>query len=232
VIVIVASRYDMPARRLCERWAGHGGCLLTSEDLSVCGWRYYPKNADQFTAILGGHHISQPEIRGVVTRLSWIWEGELRDIVGGDRAYVAAEMSAFLLCWLSGLTCPVLNRPTASCLNGPGWGREQWAAAARKAGMRVEPFRRRAGLALSADEPHQPVTVMVTVVGERCLGQVDEALLLQARRLAAVAGTDLLGVQFSASEADARFVAATTCPDLLECGADDAILARLGITVT
>jgi hypothetical protein len=70
---------------------------------------------------------------------------------------------------------------------------------------------------------------MVTVVGERCLGQVDEALLVQARRLAAVAGTDLLGVQFSASQADARFVAATTCPDLIECSADDAILARLGV---
>lgn len=232
MIVVVASRYDVPARRLSERWAGHGGCLLTSEDLSVCGWRYYSKDPDQSTAILGGREVKQPEIRGVVTRLSWIWEGELGDIIAGDRAYVAAEMSAFLLCWLSGLTCPVLNRPTAACLNGPAWGREQWTAAARKAGMRTEPFRRRASLALAAGECQEPATVTVTVVGERCLGDADEQLILQARRLAAVAGTDLLGVQFSGSDADARFVGVTTCPDIKDCCVDDAVLAHLGITKT
>jgi hypothetical protein len=37
------------------------------------------------------------------------------------RKYVAAEFNAFLLAWLSAQSCPVLNRPTASCLSGPNW---------------------------------------------------------------------------------------------------------------
>jgi hypothetical protein len=226
VIVIVASRYDTSARRLSERWADLDCCLLTPEDLSTCGWRYYLNHPLQSIAILGGREVKEAEIRGVLARLAWVWEGELREIVPDDRAYVASEMSAFLLCWLSGLPCPVLNRPTAGCLNGPGWGREQWTAAASKADMRIEPIRRRASLALSIEEPQESASVTVTVAGERCIGEADVTLLTQARRLAEIAGVDLLGVQFSGPEAGARFVSATACPDLSIDGVENAILSH------
>ena len=122
MIVIVASHYDMSARRLSERWADDDVSLLTTEDLSICGWRYYPSDPDKSTIVVGGREVKQSEIRGVFTRLPWVSEVELQHIVSADRAYAAAEMSAFLLCWLSGLTCPVINRPTVGCLNGPADG--------------------------------------------------------------------------------------------------------------
>jgi hypothetical protein len=228
VIVVVASRYDKPARRLSERWAGHGGCLLTSEDLSIRGWRYRPSDPLGSTAILDGREVKQSEIRGVVTRLQWVWEGELVDIVSDDRAYVASEMSAFLLSWLSGLTCPVLNRPTASCLTGPAWGLQQWTTAAFKAGMRIQPVRRRASLAAPSEEPQESGPVTIIVAGERCLGEADKTLSIQARRLADVVNVDLLSVQFSGPEADACFVRATACPDIDTSGFDDAVLSHLG----
>jgi hypothetical protein len=227
MIVIVASRYDILARRLVERWAGNGGCLLTPADLSVEGWRYCPDNPLDSTAIFGGREARQSEVHGVFTRLQWVWEDELVDIVSGDRAYVAAEMSAFLLCWLAGLSCPVLNRPTPGCLTGPGWGREQWLFAASKAGMRVQPVKRQASFASSSpsiDETPKPALTAVTVAGDRCLGNADEALLTQARRLAEIAGVDLLGVQFTGVEADACFAGATCCPDVdSDCVADAAL---------
>lgn len=231
MIVIVASRYDTPARRLSERWAGAGGCLFTPADLSVGEWRYCPGDPLNSTAILGVRKVKQSEIRGVFTSLQWIWAGELADIVVEGRAYVAAEMSAFLLCWLSGLTCPVLNRPTAGCLNGPAWGREQWNAAAAQAGMRVQLVRRRAHLVLpAAEEPNQLAPVTVTVAGDRCFGETDKALLSQARCLAGVAGVDLLAVQFSGAEPDSSFVGANTSPAIATDDIADATLSFLSST--
>ncbi len=230
VIVIVASPYDVPAHRLSERWAGHGCCLLTSEDLSICGWRYHLSDPLASTAILGGRKVKQSEISGVLTRLPWVWEGELRDIASEDRAYVAGEMSAFLLCWLSDLRCPVVNRPTPSCLNGPAWSREQWTASAAKAGMRIQATRRRTSVALPAEAPPASEMVTVTVVGKRCLGEADESLLIQAQRLAEAAGTELLGVQFSSAAADATFLQATAYPDVGGNGVNEAVLERLGVS--
>jgi hypothetical protein len=217
MIVIVASRYDASARRLKERWAGANAHLLTSEDLSVSGWRYRVSDPLDSTAIIGGLEVKQSDIEGVFTRLQWVWESELVDIVADDRAYVAAEMSAFLVCWLSGLACPILNRPTANSLNGPGWGREQWTLAASRAGMRINPIRRRASLAstLAGDtEVHDGrKEVSVTVVGDRCFGDVHKTLREQARRLANIAKMDFLAVQFSSVEPHA-FVSAIILPDI------------------
>jgi hypothetical protein len=226
MIVIVASRYDAPARRLKERWAGSGARLFTCEDLSVSGWRSRVTDPAHSTAVIGGLQVKQSEIRGVFTRLQWVWEGELVDIAAGDRAYVAAEMAAFLVFWLSGLTCPMLNRPTANSLSGPGWGRERWNFAASKAGMLVSPIRRFASLASasSRDVEVQNKPVLATVVGGQCIGEVHPALAEQTRRLADIAGLDFLGVQFSSAEADASFVGVNLFPDIEDGRVADAAL--------
>jgi hypothetical protein len=228
VIVIVASRYDAPARRLKDRWAGFDVHLFTCEDLSVSGWRCRSSEPLNSTAIVGGLEVKQSEIRGVFTRLQWVWEGELIDIVAEDRAYVAAEMSAFLVFWLSGLTCPMLNRPTANSLIGPGWGRERWNFEASKAGMRVDPIRRRASLASTSGKEveiqggHKGVSA--TVVGDRCLGEVDKTLHEQARHLADLAKMNFLAIQFSSAKADASFVGVNVFPDIDNVNVADAAL--------
>lgn len=203
-------------------------CLFTPQDLSICGWRYRVSEPHTSTAILGQREVKQSEIKGALVRLPWVGEEELLDIVPDDKAYVAAEMSAFLLCWLSGLTCPVLNRPTPGCLNGPGWGPERWTVAASNLGMRIQPVRRRVSLSQFNETPVESAVTTVTVVGKRCFGHADETLLVLAQRLADAANVDLLGVQFSGPEDDAYFIRATTCPEISAGGIESAVLTQLG----
>ena len=107
--------------------------ILTCEDLSAPGWRHRLGGAS--TAVIGGETVPAAGIRGVLIRRSHMLEWEPEHIVPGDRAYVAAEMTAFLRSWLSGLGCPVLNRPAPTCLSGPGWCREQWVQTAARLGI-------------------------------------------------------------------------------------------------
>jgi hypothetical protein len=229
MIVIVASRYDAPACRLKDRWAGAGARLFTCADLSISGWRCRINDPFNSTAIIDGVEVKPSDIGGVLSRLQWIWEGELEGIVADDRAYVAAEMSAFLVFWLSALSCPILNRPTANSLNGSGWGSERWNFAAFKAGMRVSPIQRRASLASASIEDSEVHNgrqqISVTVVGDRCLGDADKTLLEQARRLANIAKMDFLTVQFSSAEANAAFVGVNIFPDIDNNSVADAALS-------
>lgn len=180
--------------------------------------------------MVGGRVVPTAAIGGVLTRRIRVEEWELGRIVPADRAYVAAEMTAFLLAWLADLACPVLNRPAPGCLAGPRWLPEQWALAAARLGLPVRPVRRRAtrrrrpDRATSAGEA-PPVTA--TVVGDRCLGPVDAALANAARRLAAASGAALLAVHFGGDRAGAPFLGADPWPDIAAPEVADAILAFL-----
>lgn len=213
MIVVVASRHDRAAATLVARWGADAAVLLTAEDLSVSGWRQYVAAAGTPAAVIGGREMALAEIIGVVTRLPSVSELDLLYIVPADRAYVAAEMTAFLLTWLSGLPCPVVNRPTPTCLSGPYWRPEQWAYVAAQVGMRVQPVHRRVTPAVDVG-PTVTDGRVVIVVGERCLGDADATLQAQARRLARTAGADLLAVRFNGAGPDATFVSADPWPDL------------------
>ncbi len=126
MLVVVASRHDASARNLVSRWASHDAVLLTSADLSVAGWRHYIGAQGALTAVAGGRVVNVAEITGVLTRLPSVVEAELPHIVSDDRSYVAMEMTAFLLSWLSSFTCPVINHPRPGCLIGPNWREAQW----------------------------------------------------------------------------------------------------------
>jgi hypothetical protein len=225
VIVVLASRYDEDARRLATRWETSGGCLMTCEDLSVSGWRVRVGEPHASRAVLGGREVALRDVRGVLTLLPSISEAELLDITPDDRAYVAAEMTAFLLFWLSGVACPILNRPTPACLTGPSLHAEQWAAAAAGSGMRIRPARQRLCLTgMDGAGRVETASVTVTVVGDRCFGEVDDALRRQAVRLARTTQVDLLGVRFSGPEADATFLGVTSCPRVADPAVADAVL--------
>src|SRR5688572_23214757 len=123
MLLIIASRYDDSARALARRYGD--AAVLTPADLSRPGWRFINGNAEDSTAVAEGCSVSARSIRGVLTRLPSVTPAELPQIVPTDREYVAAEMNAFLTAWLSELPCRVINRPTALCLAGPAWRREQ-----------------------------------------------------------------------------------------------------------
>ena len=222
---MLGSRYDLTAQQLVERWTAHGACLLTCEDLSLAGWGYSLTDPSTATAVIGGRKVGLSEIKGVVTRLPWVTELELVSISSADRAYVAAEMSAFLAFWLSDLNCPVLNRPTPGSLNGPPWQQEQWIFTAARVGMRVPSVRHHLTLNSAATVHEQAgASTTVTVVGNRCLGQADRSLLERSRLLAEAANVELLGIQFSDPGPDATFLSATVYPEITSIEVTDAML--------
>jgi hypothetical protein len=217
VLVVVASRLDEGARTLADRWTEVR--VLTCEDLSVAGWRHRPGGPS--TAVVDGEVIPAAEIEGVLTRRSRVLEWEPDHIVPADRAYVAAEMTAFLRSWLSSLGCPVLNRPVPTCLSGPGWCREQWVRTAVRLGIPVRPVRWRLGASASVPEDEPATTA--TVVGERCLGAADRASAAWALRLARAAGVDLLAARFGEAEAGFELLDADPWPDTSSPEVADAI---------
>ncbi len=229
MLVIVASRWDPGAPALAARWAKSAVRILTPRDLSVAGWRLRSAGRGGAMIVAGGESFKQREVTGVLTRLPSVAAQELAQIAPEDRRYVASEMTAFLLFWLSQLRCPVLNRPSASSLCGPYWRREKWVHLAAQAGIRVRPVRRTVnGEGTGAEMASADSQTTVTVVGERTLGDAGPALHRAARRIARLAGVELLAVGFSGPGPDAEFLAADTVPDLSGDEPADAVLEYLG----
>lgn len=227
--MIVASRSDEAARILAHRWRALGAVLVTSSDLSAVGWRDHVGRHAGATAGVDGRVVSTDNITGVLTRLAAIDERELTHIVPDDRAYVAQEMTAFLVSWLSGLSCPMLNRPTPGCLAGPPWRRERWIHEAARLHIPVVPVRRGVAPGLSpAPEPSGPGRSTITIVGDRWFGDADEGLAYDARRLADAAGVDLVAVHFSGPRYGDCLLGADVLPDVTAPGIGEAIAGYLG----
>ena len=70
------------------------------------------------------------------------------------------------------------------------------------------------------------VAITVSVLGDRCFGNVDPALADQACRLAAAANVELLAVTFSHAAGGATFLGAQLWPDVSLPELAAALLAR------
>jgi hypothetical protein len=216
VLLIVGSRYDQVARDLAMAWAPHAA-LLTCEDLSSPGWRYYLTDRAGSRAVVAGDIVPESEIHGVVVRRLAVLANELVHIAAADREYAAVEMHAFLFSWLSNLSCPVLNPPSGTSLCGPDWRPLQWIRAARRAGLDTETVRclvpaPRTREAHTLDPAASPIEVHL--VGEQCFGAPDERYAAGAKRLAALAKTPLLTVRFHPHRSAPCFHSASALPDL------------------
>jgi hypothetical protein len=225
--VVLASAADEIALSLPHRLHRSDLIVVAPVDLSRPGWSYRP-NAGASAIVAGGEVLGSEDIAAVITRLPWVSEFDLPQIVAADRAYVAAEMGAFLLAWLSELGCPVANRPRPNCLCGPFWRHERWVAEAARAGLAVEPACRSAG---NAADQYPPVNcrsrMSVTVVGERCFGEADELCRQQALHLARTTGVETLSVHFSDTGAGMRFLSANPWPCLEDDEVAHALLDHL-----
>lgn len=213
--IILASIADEAALGLPERLARPDIAVLTPRDLARPGWEYRP-GAGPSHLVAAGQPLGSDEITAVVTRLAYISEHELSHIAAADRSYVAAEMGALLVAWLTELQSPVANRPGPTCLCGPFWRHERWIAEAASAGLAVEPARRvvRSSGAQEPDPGLKDAAISITVVGERCLGEADDTLLEGALRLARAAGVETLTVSFTDRTRGALLVAASPWPPL------------------
>lgn len=228
-LVVVAGELDEEARALPARLPHLDVRLLTPADLSCAGWEFRPGGIEG-VAVVGGRLLASEELDAVLVRLPWVREEEMVRIDAADRAYAAAEMSAFLLAWLSSLRCPVVNRPSTTCLCGPLWRPQRWTIAAAAVGLPVEAVKWVAD-AGAGGEPPAPgeSAVIATVVGERCLGAEDAGLVARLCTLARLAGAEVLTVGLSDATANARFVTASPWPDLSDGAILDAVVALTGL---
>jgi|SRR5579863_7910605 len=221
MLVVLAGRDDLPAQRLVAGWPDTAR-VLTCGDLCRPGWCYRPGRPGG-TAVVDGESVDVAELEGVLTRLPAAMPNELREIDPNDRQYVASEMTACLVAWLSELECPVLNRPAPWSLMGPPWAPERWTLEAGRLGIPVVEARSvvadlpaaapPAAGSPAADSGRDLTTV--TVVGRRVIGDTTEIHGEAALRLAGAAKVQLLRVHFSAEEGrPPRFTAADFWLDL------------------
>jgi hypothetical protein len=215
--LLLASRSDMAAVSFAAS-AGPEVRLMTPADLSQAGWTVRLGDVTRSIAMIAGQPVPAAAIAGVLTRLPGVAEHDLPHIVASDRAYVAAEMSAFLLAWLTALDCPLVNRPTPQCLSGPMWRPEQWVVAANRLGIPAKPVVRRAARenAGATGDGVAPAATTITIVGREHVGEGDKILVKRAHALADVACVDLLAVQFDGRGANAHFVGAGAWLDLAD----------------
>lgn len=202
---------------------------MTPADLSRPGWELVP-GRDGGTVVADGAQVSSAALAAVLVRLPWVTVDDLPRIAADDRGYVAAEMTAVLLAWLSGLRCPVVNRPSTTCLAGPLWRPERWARLAAAVGLPAAPVRRRATCDGARWGPQAPADgALVTVTAERCLGTDDPALEAILRRLAQHAGAAVLSVRLSARSRPARLLSAGPWADLDDDAVLDLVLRAAGL---
>jgi hypothetical protein len=209
MLVVLAYAQDQMARQLVESWRPHGARLLTTRDLSAPGWRHYVGAPGEGWAVVEGERVPIWWIRGVLTRIFSVRELDVPHIVAEDRQYVAEEMSAFLLSWLSSAPFPVLNRPTASSLMGPSLSHERCLALAARAGL---PLPNRGNRA-PAPEPAAR-SVQITVVGQRCLGAVNPRLAELALTFVRRVEAELMTVSFHGPEGGEYFAGAELLADV------------------
>jgi len=223
--IVLARQHDAVARALVDRWGPGLARLMTPDDLSTAGWRQrFPPDGTQ-RVVASGEVLDQSAVAGVVVLLPLVSDLDLPHIRFDDRAYVAAEMSAFLRAWLTSLECPVLNKPSSLSLSGPGWRPEQWALAADRLGIRARAVRRVVAASNGWTEDMSRDGASVTVVGPRALGIVDDALLRASEALAKDAGVELASFRFSSSRPDAELLSASLWPDISSELVADAIHA-------
>ena len=231
-VLVFANAGDEIADRFVKRHARRGVRLVTPRDLSRAGWLCeLHDGAASAQAVVEGRPVPQSRLAGVITRLGCVTTADVPHIDAVDRAYVAAEMQAFLAAWLHTLPCSVLNRPSPTCLAGNWWSPHKWVQTAVRLGIPVSAIEQRVDWRADRGR-HQPTTrsafvANVTIVGSQTIGKASPRLVQQARMLGRAAGLDFVTVRFSSPTDDAVFLGATLWPDLGDAPIAEAVLRHL-----
>lgn len=197
--------------------------LVTAEMLGPgLRWnhRVGPKGTSIEISFADGRILSSDSIRGVLNRLikisSWY---PLHRVKAGDRNYAGTELTAFFLSWLSCLPPPILNRPTPQGLAGRERHISEWFLLATTAGLTTVPYRQssRAPFEVSKERLASEASPFKTVLvlDRYVFGAAPPSVLRACRRLAMLAGTTILGIEFAVGvNGQWTFASATPLPDL------------------
>jgi hypothetical protein len=161
-------------------------------------------------------------VQGVLNRLLSVPPEPLRWAAPADRDYATQELTAFYLSWLYALPQPVLNRPTPQGLCGQWRHVSEWVWLASQAELPVPDYRQ-SGRDLIDERFSErrlvasgtPVHTVLVVAGQTAGAAAPSSILAGCRRLAELADTALLGVEFAPGSAGPwTFAGATPFPDL------------------
>jgi len=194
MFLVLCSRADRAAHAFAKRFAAQDVRTLTCEEVSRSGWKLAirgvaPAGVDvELCAALGSKLVPGERLRGVISRLGNVTEQELGHIGTGDRAYVAAEMHAFLFAFLRALPCRKVNEPSPACLYGPNFRGGQWRQLARKLGIPV--------LCEADAAADGSLESEVVVIGDRLIGAASDKMAQWSRELALAAGVSYLYVRY------------------------------------
>jgi hypothetical protein len=228
-LLVLAGSFDMEAATFVEASAAANVVRITPRDLSRDGWTFRSGDASSAVAVSGSRRLARKDIRGLLPRLSHVDESQLPHIAQQDRAYVASEMTAFLLAFLSAFDGEVHNRPTPQCLCGPLWSAERWRRLAAALGIPVR-FQRRVASREEITPSLDQRPTAVTLVGDVVFG--DTGLGPAVVALARAAGAEMLRAEFVAEGADMLFWNATPLVNLADRDIAEAALALFPMRVT
>jgi hypothetical protein len=244
VLIVLASRFDVGACSLVRRWAGFNARLLTCECLSRRGWTWQPEAPERASLVLDGEIVSIGSIKGAVSLLAGVGPSELPYVIESEREYVASEIMAFLLAWLSSLPCYVINRPTPLCLAGPRLHHEEWLREAARVGLAILPTTRRVVSFAERSPPEfgsppnsealvRPTAATVSVVAGRFVPTdnrpIEEAIASSVCRLASATHAGILTANFVDVGGELLFAGAAPFVDVSIDGIADAMLDAFGI---
>jgi hypothetical protein len=222
VLLVIADPFDAGARAFAEAHAARGALRVTPRDLSREGWRLRVGDPASCVAAVGGRRFCAGEIGGVLMRLPAVAEAHLPHIAPPDRGYVASEMTAFLLAFLTSLQCRVSNRPDPQSLCGPLWSPERWARLARDCEIDARPAPRAAILGAEPETPKK-ADAAVTIIGDAVFG--DRALGAATVTLARAARADILQAEFQLRENGPSLLRASPFVDLADPAFAAAVLS-------
>jgi len=217
VILVLASLADRDAVAFAKEFADAAAIsVLTCRDLAENRTVLrYPDFASS-TLTVDCRKIAIGEIEGVINVLPAVFPEELVFFPPEEREYQAAEFHALLTFFLSGLPCPVVNRPAAGCLSGPYVNPIGWYHLAQRMGIPVSPIRLDTEnfvnpFAVSAEKP----VIAVTCLGDRVIAPSGTAADRDTIALSRQAKVDYLTALYTASEAGRPELAAVRAvPDL------------------
>lgn len=170
-------------------------------------------------ALADGRLLSSEAPVPILNRLGTVPLRALRAAGGRDYGYAVQEMFAFYLSWLHAWPATVINRPTPQGLSGHYRHASAWMALGAEAGLATQTWAQS-----SEDPPEQgwafgpPGEATAFVVAGRAVlpPALPPALAVPLLRLAARAGTALIGVEFvSDGERGWTMVRASPHPNLM-----------------
>ena len=231
--IVLCHTNDLPALWAYQGLKARGLSpleLVSAEALaSSLRWvhRVGTKETHFSVRLADGRELSDGNLRGVLNRLMTVPLHLWQSANETDRDYVAQELTAFYLSWLYGLPCPVINRPTPIGLGGQWRSESEWIHLAGQAGLTTRPYKRSAEDIVEESSGYPPgfatganSRVVFVVAGETVGASVPPDVIAGCLRLAKLAETELLGIEFvEGDQAEWTFASANPLPDLRRGGA-------------